>query len=104
MNLPEGVTAKFEYYRVANGFGFPKKKGKPNAYGLSRYYRGDGFAAGVMKKYEVGERGGEVVCNLFDEHDTCIGFGESTCSMSDHFCYKRGREIALGRALKALEA
>lgn len=47
----------------------------------------------------------EVTIQVFDEHDDpVIKFvGVANCSMKDNFCYKLGREIALGRATKQLE-
>jgi hypothetical protein len=47
----------------------------------------------------------EVTIQVFDEHnDPVIKFvGVANCSLKDNFCYKLGREIAFGRALKQLD-
>ena len=99
MNLPEGVTAKFEYYRVPDIGRYNKiKKGVPPA--LAKYSRKcKDWRYTPVRPYT---RGGVVYCNIFAK-DRLISTGDSICSMSDNFCYRVGREIALGRALKALE-
>jgi len=42
-------------------------------------------------------KGGGVVCKLWAD-DVLVGEGVATCSMSDNFCYKVGRNIAYTRA------
>jgi hypothetical protein len=43
------------------------------------------------------------VCTILNELGNMIAIGEAMCSYSDNFNYKRGRDIALGRALAYLE-
>lgn len=48
------------------------------------------------------ERGGMTTCRVELEDGTEV-VAMATCSMSDPFCYARGRRIALGRAMKDME-
>lgn len=101
------ITVK--YYRVpmrigivGNRFSIVKhRKGKPTENDLHRFWRGFGFDGNLVlaKPYE---RGGLTECIIELDDGTSVT-GISTCSFSDHFCYKKGYQIAKGRALKLLE-
>lgn len=74
-----------------------KRKGRPYLSMLERFRRG-------RTKWLPYERGGHTVCTIRDDEDNKIlGVGAATCSMSDNFNYKIGRDIARGRAEKKLE-
>ena len=55
----------------------------------------------VKPKFKPAERGGLTTCTLIDGETATVG--HATCSEKDAFCYRIGREIAYGRALKRLE-
>ena len=90
----------FEYFRVPD-FDYLKtiKKGKPNSEHLVEYVRGKGFHGREIAMVSPLSNGGRVCCYIGDETRTAAR-GVADCSYSDNFCYKTGREIALGRALK----
>lgn len=94
MMLPEGVKIEYAHYRVPRNRG--SAKGEPPFFSLYRYYRD-------KDKMKPNEKGGKTICYIRDPNGNNIAVGEATCSMSDNFCYRIGREIALGRALKKLE-
>ena len=90
---------EFEYQRVPN-FWFVRqnKKGRPPPSLLYKYRKGIGFLdypdnPDNVKPYS---KGGKVICYLVA--DDWLVAGMSTCSMSETFCYKTGKEIALLRA------
>lgn len=65
---------------------------------LRRYYRS-------ASDWTPCPRGGTTVCTLSvaeeGSDEVLLSFaGVSTCSKHDSFCYRRGREIARGRAYK----
>ena len=91
----------FEYFRVPEGFDIPKK-GKPASRDLIKYFRGEGFDEPYVKEALPSSKGGQVCCSIGDETGTAA-YGVANCSYADNFCYKIGREIALGRAKKQLE-
>lgn len=91
------------YYRIGDATAWIKlegKKGQPPDQYLRPHRRGS-------KDMIVYAKGGktEVVITLFDEDgDPVKKFtAVSYCSLQDNFCYKIGREIALGRARKQME-
>jgi len=50
------------------------------------------------------EYGGETIVEIFATGTkNVVARGIATCSMSDHFSYKKGYQIALGRAMKGIE-
>ncbi len=70
------------------------KKGKPPSnYLYSRH---------MLNGEEILPTGGKTRCFLYLGAGINI-VGQATCSMSDNFCYKTGREIAYGRAMKKLK-
>jgi hypothetical protein len=52
---------------------------------------------------EIFPRGGRTIVTLVDEWGEAVARGEARCSDLDNFCRRRGREIALGRAMKKLK-
>jgi len=80
-------------------------KGTPDHTLINAYVKGNGFLSfnnqtPVLKKEEVYNKGGAVTCVIEDNGKRVIA--TAYCSFSDNFNYKRGRDIALGRALKRL--
>ncbi len=63
--------------------------------------RGDDFESGMIELIAL-PRGGMSICLIYLGSGITI-IGKSICSMSDNFCYKTGREIAYGRAMKKLK-
>jgi len=64
-----------------------------------RYFRGHGFD--VFHTEEPDERGGETEAHV--EIDGQTFWGRAECSVKDSFCYRTGRQIAVGRLRKQLE-
>ncbi len=88
----EVKEVKYHHWRVSkNGSGF--KKGKPPSKHLFSLWR--------FKGIYISPKGGKTRCFLYLGGGINI-VGQATCSMSDNFCYKTGREIAYGRAMKKL--
>jgi hypothetical protein len=77
----------FKHYRTNNLFIMPRK-GEPKKRWL--------WPLNLLlnERYPVAPRGGKTVCQII------LAEGEATCSMSDQFCYKTGRELAFERALE----
>jgi hypothetical protein len=77
----------FRHYRV-NDLYAAHKKGKPKKKWLGPliWFK--------QKLCELSPRGGKTVCQII------LAEGEATCSMSDQFCYKTGKETAFERALQ----
>lgn len=108
------MKIEIRHYRVPNVFsrGFHARRGKPQF--LLRYGRGVGWLEIELELPDViytidsstlpHERGGKTVCEIIDDSDKenkLIAVGVAVCSMSDNFSYKRGRDIAYGRASHA---
>ena len=97
---------RFQYYRIPSKYGTPNK-GKPDSRVLHLYERGKGFKEQTLIPYNVpNSKGGMVICELLMKNEDGtydMVFGVADCSYADNFCYKIGREIALGRAKKQLE-
>ena len=102
---------RFRYFRVPQKKKIPlcPHKGKPHTLDVFPYERGKGFDAAVETVIEVpihliepASKGGAVLCQI-KKNGKVITEAEAWCSFSDNFCYKIGREIALGRAKKQLE-
>ena len=92
IELP-GLKIEFAHYRVPKTKG--ALKGEPPLFSLYRYYRDN-------DKMTPNEKGGQTVCYIINADNEIIAHGTATCSMSDNFCYRIGREIAYGRACKAM--
>lgn len=65
-----------------------------HAYRVYHYTRGE-------SKWEPTHYGGLTICYIYSG-DHLVALGEAQCSTKDQFCYKIGRAIAKGRALKEL--
>jgi hypothetical protein len=61
---------------------------------LFHYQRG-------ISKWTPNTNGGTTFCFVF-QGDRAVAHGIAECSIKDAFCYRIGREIAKGRALKLL--
>jgi len=91
------MKKRFEYYRVPSTYRVPNK-GRPSVIDLHRYERGKGF---LMDLFNIGSprsKGGCTICDLTINGNTYTA--RAFCSHSDNFCYRRGRDISLGRAMK----
>lgn len=80
---------RFTYEHYASGKYFSGRHGV-----ALRYYRGQTW-------WTPTERGGYTECML-TIGDVMVGYGVAECSRKDQFCYKTGREIAFGRAIKSI--
>lgn len=76
-------------------------KGAPLNYNLFHYAKGEGFVD-YPSDEEPHERGGRTVALIVNADREVLATGVATCSMSDAFCYRTGRRIARGRAMKKL--
>lgn len=81
-----GCTLRFDHFRFRKG----DESGK-----FLRYHRG-------RSSWKPTERGGATFCFVYDENGEICAHGLAECSVKDAFCYRLGREIARGRALKML--
>jgi len=89
----------YEHYRVSDFFNVTRaNRGKPSKLNLTRCFRKRGRTHPSVYLNRWFPRGGKTVCIIWNDRDRAIAIGEATCSMSDNFCYRIGREIALGRA------
>jgi len=79
-----GSGIYFEHYR------YPQGRDE-----LIRYHRG-------RSPWQPAERGGYTMCYIVENDGAIGGIGIARCSEKDAFCYRIGRTIARGRALKAL--
>lgn len=64
-----------------------------------------GRKCGHLKVYHRGQnmwepeaKGGMTVCSIRDSETGFVYLGAAICSREDDFCYRTGREIAMGRA------
>ena len=105
--MEHDYTIQFAYYRVPRNYRIPHK-GKPHPAFLIRYVRSEGFLDTDFPpnrdftRISPHSRGGKVCCYIGNETG-CAASGIANCSYADNFCYKIGREIALGRAKKQLK-
>ena len=53
--------------------------------------------------WDPAPRGGYTKCFIYDEDDALLGCGKADCSRKDAFCYRTGRNISRGRALKEVQ-
>jgi hypothetical protein len=73
--------------------GVPNDLHTPHTY--IHYTRGE-------SKWEPTIYGGLTICYVY-RGDEMVAIGEAQCSTKDQFCYRIGRMIARGRALKNLQ-
>ena len=107
------MKTRIKHYRVPAGGNLGhKRRGEPSV--LYRYGRGVGWlekssgtGGNEWKNIKTLARGGKTVCEIVDDsnkENKLIGIGVAVCSMSDNFNYKRGRDIAVGRARAGLDS
>ena len=80
----------FVHYRMSE-FGDYTKRGKPDK-------------DWMFERTRIGNpnpRGGKTVCKI-DFGGGRYAVGEAVCSMSDNFCYRTGRTLAMARAIELL--
>lgn len=94
------MKKKFDYYRIPDTFR-PPTKGRPGIGNLYTYARGDGFKTNALNGVAPASKGGVTTCDLTVNGETIQT--AAYCSHSDNFCYARGRDISLGRAMKLYE-
>jgi hypothetical protein len=63
---------------------------------LLRYFPGDTL-------WKPASRGGWTICEVLDRYGDIVAHGEAHCSLKDAYCYRIGRDISRGRALKVLQ-
>ena len=106
------MRIKFTHWRLPDLHFERASRGMPDKENLIEYSKGNGFyvsdPGGEQYKFDGLKpcaRGGKTVCNIIDDSDKLekvIATGVAYCSMSDNFCYRIGRRIALGRARAAV--
>lgn len=112
--LPDGCKVRYQHERIprlvedmCRVMG-TRRKGPPRESYLFPYSPRYGFFnvdADTLispRSKEPSHHGGRTVAIVYDRNDEVIATGVATCSMSDRFNYKIGRQIALGRALSKL--
>ena len=93
------MKMEFEYYRIPDTITKPPPKGRPHRDWLHLYIRGGGWQTLVFAStIKPNSKGGCTVCKITINGNTYTE--RAYCSHSDNFCYKRGRDISLGRAIK----
>lgn len=105
------MKTRIKHYRVPAGGNLGhKRRGEPGI--LYRYGRAVGWleessgtGGNEWKNIQPLARGGKTVCEIIDDsnkENKLMSTGVAVCSMSDNFNYKRGRDIAVGRAEAAM--
>ena len=96
----KGYEVKLYHYRLPHPEKWTKKPPTKSQdirefvmYSCERYYRRD------SNDFEPYEYGGVTVCELFKDGYFVLD-AMAVCSLSDHYNYKRGNQIAVGRAFK----
>jgi hypothetical protein len=62
----------------------------------------DIYARTRKTAWEPLPRGGYTLCTIYDDDENELAIGVAECNPLDSFCYRIGRAIALGRAMKKL--
>jgi len=108
--LPEGYRLRYKYYRppADGGGGLPLTRGGKDPSGklavqawLGRWAGYDQYQKG-LSGWRPGSHGGLVICTIYNNDGVGVCCGKATCHTEDVFCYRIGRDIAKGRALKKL--
>lgn len=94
----EVKKVKFQHFRVRPDS--DQKKGEPKH--IELYSQKDGRFIMPFDE-DPCPRGGATVCYI-QLGDGVVVAGKAMCSMSDHFCYRTGREISFRRAYNVLDA
>lgn len=84
-------TYKYFYYRIPADKPQPKK-GPPQLGDVEAYFR-------HHPNFVPAPRGGATICVIVDV-DGATKVGAAYCSLADQFSYRRGKDIARGRAEK----
>jgi hypothetical protein len=101
--LDNGLYYTVEHYRIPNWDIKVKKKGKPEPEYLVRFLPSIGkWRIGNilldLGKTSMRATGGKTIVHIRNESKEILATGIALCSMSDNYCYKTGRELALVRA------
>lgn len=115
--LPDGCKVRYQHERVPRLLynihlhkTGSRPKGPPRELYLFPYSPRYGFfninvdedtLTNLLYK-EPSHYGGRTVAIVYDRNDEVVATGVATCSLSDRFSYKIGRQVALGRALAKL--
>ena len=98
------TIVKFFHARVPSNRA--RTKGSPTDDELHAYSRNLGWwkrdAYGRTPMVSPSPKGGRTVCLIKEGrrgYERTVAIGEAYCSFSDNFSYKRGRDIAYGRAM-----
>lgn len=104
----------YYFYRIPDVFDIEGLKGKPNKHFLKRYSKAKvgpkgkkikiGFGPDALTDSKPLARGGKVALEVIDDQEHVLIRTEAHCSFQDNFCYSLGKKIALGRAMKELNA
>ena len=78
---------KYTHYRMTKGHNAPQ-----------RYSRKNKWFSKALLSMRPETHGGKTICRI-DLDNNCTLLGMSSCSVEDSFIYKKGRSIALLRAL-----
>lgn len=66
-----------------------------------RHGRAYHWQRGTQQPWQPSGRGGYTICYVYNPDGELVSTGMAHCSKQDHFCYRLGRDIARGRALKS---
>jgi hypothetical protein len=90
-----GYSVRFEHFRPKALQGVKRKA--TYTLGFLRYMRG-------VSSWEPYPRGGLTLCKIFkDGQEEPVVEEKAECHIRDSFCYRLGRLISAGRALKELQ-
>lgn len=92
VKVPEGLEVKFSHLRLAEGS--PALEGGTNLRSMRELREA---------KLPVSAKGGRTLASILDG-EKVVATGVAQCNAKDPFNYRIGRDIALGRAIKELEA
>jgi len=112
--MNEDLRFVYKHYRIptlnaifSNEWGDDKREQRTIREGTSsdlcelRHYSVTHYTRG-KSDWEPAIYGGLTICYVY-RGDEMVAIGEAQCSTKDQFCYRIGRMIARGRALKELE-
>lgn len=90
--VPDGLTVKFWHERF------------PSYYGIEERTILTPFFPKELREQKITPhaKGGQTVARLYDVEGNLVAEGVATCHENDNYNRRIGRDIALGRALKAL--
>lgn len=97
--MEEHLFAVYKHFRFLGNGGVSLKDTEHH---VGRHGRAYHFQRGRTKTWQPSERGGYTLCFIYNDEGEVVATGVAECSKLDHFCYRLGREISRGRALKTL--